>query len=122
MLRTARRLAGERRVRVRTTFLGAHAVPAGLGADTYLDTVCLPAMRELASDGLIDAVDGFCETIAFSPQQIERVFKTALELRASNQASRRTAQRPWRKFTGGALRGRCRAITWNMRPRMISPP
>ncbi|NQY98932.1 MAG: imidazolonepropionase, partial [Henriciella sp.] len=80
MLRTARKLADERRVRVHTTFLGAHAVPAGLDADTYLDTICLPAMRELASDGLIDAVDGFCETIAFSPQQIERVFETALEL------------------------------------------
>lgn len=80
MLRIARKLADERRVRVRTTFLGAHAVPAGLDADTYLDTVCLPAMRELAGEGLIDAVDGFCETIAFSPQQIERVFKTALEL------------------------------------------
>ena len=80
MLRTARKLADERRVRVRTTFLGAHAVPAGLDADTYLDTICLPAMRELASEGLIDAVDGFCETIAFSPQQIERVFETAIEL------------------------------------------
>lgn len=81
MLRTARKLADERRVRVRTTFLGAHAVPAGLDADTYLDTVCLPAMRELAGEGLIDAVDGFCETIAFSLQQIERVFETAIDLR-----------------------------------------
>lgn len=81
MLRTARKLADERRVRLHTTFLGAHAVPAGLDADTYLDTVCLPAMRELAGEGLIDAVDGFCETIAFSPQQIERVFETAIDLR-----------------------------------------
>lgn len=80
MLRTARKLQHERSVRVRTTFLGAHAVPAGLDADAYLDQVCLPALRALADEGLIDAVDGFCETIAFSPAQIERVFKTAQDL------------------------------------------
>lgn len=80
MLHVARKLEQERRVRVRTTFLGAHAVPADLDADTYLDEVCLPAMRALADEGLIDAVDGFCESIAFSPAQIERVFKAAQTL------------------------------------------
>jgi imidazolonepropionase len=80
MLRAARRLAQERPVRVKTTFLGAHAVPKGMDADTYLDTVCLPAMRALADEGLIDAVDGFCESIAFSPSQIERVFTQAQDL------------------------------------------
>lgn len=80
MLRTARKLQQERSVRVRTSFLGAHAIPEGLDADTYLDRICLPALRALADEGLIDAVDGFCETIAFSPAQIERVFKTAQDL------------------------------------------
>jgi len=80
MLQTARKLEQARRVRVRTTFLGAHAVPTDLDADTYLDEICLPAMRALADEGLIDAVDGFCESIAFSPAQIERVFKVAQEL------------------------------------------
>ena len=80
MLRVARRFGQERPVRVRTTFLGAHAVPKGMEADTYLDEVCLPAMRLLAEEGLIDAVDGFCENIAFSPEQIERVFQAAAAL------------------------------------------
>lgn len=80
MLRTARRLTHERPVRVMTTFLGAHAVPNDMDADTYLDDVCLPAMRALADEGLIDAVDGFCESIAFSPDQIARVFEQAKNL------------------------------------------
>jgi imidazolonepropionase len=80
MLRTARRLEQARGVRVRTTFLGAHAVPVDLDANTYLDEVCLPAMRALADEGLIDAVDGFCESIAFSPAQIERLFVAARDL------------------------------------------
>lgn len=80
MLRAARRLEQERPVRVRTTFLGAHAVPADMDADTYLDQVCLPAMQSLAGEGLIDAVDGFCESIAFTPAQIERVFEQARSL------------------------------------------
>lgn len=82
MLRVARRIAGLRPVRVRTTFLGAHALPdqyQGRG-DDYLDEVCLPAMRAAASEGLVDAVDGFCESIAFSVAQIERVFDQARRL------------------------------------------
>lgn len=82
MLRVARRLAEERRVRVRTSFLGAHALPAEYRgrADAYLDEVCLPALRAAHQAGLADAVDGFCETIAFSPAQIERVFAAARAL------------------------------------------
>ena len=80
MLRAARRLEQERPIRVRTTFLGAHAVPADRDGDAYLDQVCLPAMRSLADEGLIDAVDGFCESIAFTPVQIERVFEQARSL------------------------------------------
>ena len=80
MLRVARRLEAHRRVRVKTTFLGAHAIPEGLDGDTYLDEVCLPAMRVLAGEDLIDAVDGFCEGIGFSPAQMARVFDQAKAL------------------------------------------
>ncbi|MEM9840819.1 MAG: imidazolonepropionase [Pseudomonadota bacterium] len=80
MLRTARRLGVERPIRVRTTFLGAHAVPDSSNADAYIDDVCIPTMIELAGEGLIDAVDGFCESIGFSPAQIERLFEKARTL------------------------------------------
>jgi imidazolonepropionase len=77
MLRTARRIAEVRPVRIRTSFLGAHAVPQGVDADTYIDTICIPTLHAAAAEGLVDAVDGFCERIAFSPAQIARVFDTA---------------------------------------------
>jgi len=82
MLRAARQLARQREVRIRTSFLGAHAVPAEYAgrADAYLDEVCLPALRAAHDLGLVDAVDGFCEGIAFNPKQISRVFDVALEL------------------------------------------
>lgn len=80
MLRTAQAIAAARPVRVRTTFLGAHAVPAGMDADSYIDTVCLPALRAAHAEGLVDAVDGFCENIAFNTMQVERVFDVAREL------------------------------------------
>ncbi|WP_420406348.1 imidazolonepropionase [Nisaea sp.] len=82
MLRAARRIERERPVRIRTSFLGAHAVPPEFKdrADAYIDEVCLPALSRAAEDGLADAVDGFCEGIAFSPAQIERVFGHAAEL------------------------------------------
>ena len=82
MLRTARRIAEERPVRVRTSFLGAHAVPPEYAErpDDYLDEVCLPALDAADGQRLVDAVDGFCEGIAFSPEQIERVFERARAL------------------------------------------
>ena len=82
MLRTARRIAAERPVRVRTTFLGAHAVPSEFGDrfDAYLDEVCLPALEAAHAERLVDAVDGFCDEIAFSPDQIARVFERARAL------------------------------------------
>jgi imidazolonepropionase len=49
-------------------------------ADGYLDTVCIPALRQAHAEGLVDAVDGFCENIAFTPAQIGRVFQVAIEL------------------------------------------
>ena len=78
MLRAARRLGRERRVRVVTSYLGAHALPpeAGGDRDRFIDAVCatIPA---LAAEGLADAVDAFCEGIAFSPEQTARVFDAA---------------------------------------------
>ena len=82
MLRAARRIGEERSIWVRTSFLGAHAVPKEYGgrADAYLDEVCLPALDAAHDEGLVDAVDGFCEGIAFSPEQIARVFERARAL------------------------------------------
>lgn len=80
MLRVAREIGRRRPVRVVTSFLGAHAVPAEQDADAYLDTVCLPALDAAHAEGLVDAVDGFCEGIAFSPDQIARVFDKAAAL------------------------------------------
>jgi imidazolonepropionase len=82
MLRAARKLAQLRPVRIRTTYLGAHATPPEYKGrdDAYIDEVCIPTLRAAHTEGLVDAVDGFCEGIAFSPQQIERVFQVARDL------------------------------------------
>ena len=81
MLRVARQLAAEG-VSVRTSFLGAHAVPPEYAgrADDYLDLVISEMLPALHAEGLIDAVDGFCEDIAFSPAQIRRLFDAATRL------------------------------------------
>lgn len=80
MLRVARQVATQRPVRVSTTFLGAHAAPKGADADTYIDEICIPALRAAHAEGLVDMVDGFCEGIAFDTTQIARVFDVAREL------------------------------------------
>jgi len=82
MLRVARLIARHRPVQIITTYLGAHATPPEYAgrADAYLDEVCIPTLRAAHAEGLIDAVDGFCEGIAFSPDQIARVFDAAREL------------------------------------------
>ena len=82
MLRAARVLGEARRVRVRATFLGAHALPPEFAgdADGYIDQVCQVMLPALAAEGLADAVDGFCEGIGFTPAQIERVFIKARSL------------------------------------------
>ena len=82
MLRAARRLGAEAPVRVVTTFLGAHALPPEAGDDKegYIDEVCLSQLPAVHGEGLADAVDGFCETIAFAPRQIRRVFEAAQAL------------------------------------------
>lgn len=81
-LRVARRLGEQAGVTVRTTFLGAHALPAEFEgrADDYIDFVCAESLPAAAEAGLADAVDAFCESIAFSPAQTERVFRRAAEL------------------------------------------
>ena len=79
MLRVARRLGTMRPVRILTSYLGAHAVPPEYRgrADDYISEVVLPGLEAAHAEGLVDAVDGFCEGIAFSPAQISRVFAKA---------------------------------------------
>ena len=76
MLRAARRLGRERPVRVVTSYLGAHAVPPDRDRARYLDEVCA-TIPVLAREGLADAVDAFCESIAFTPAETEKVFDAA---------------------------------------------
>ncbi|WP_105243982.1 imidazolonepropionase [Psychrobacter sp. Marseille-P5312] len=81
MLKVARALGDKHHIHVSTTYLAAHALPPEYKdrADDYIEQVCqwLPILH---SEGLIDAVDGFCENIAFSSEQIKRVFDIARSL------------------------------------------
>jgi imidazolonepropionase len=81
-LLAARRLARERPISVRTTFLGAHTVPAEMAGNKagYIDTVCDEMLPAIAAEGLADAVDAFCEGIAFSVEQTAQVFAKARTL------------------------------------------
>jgi imidazolonepropionase len=81
-LQAARRLAGERPITVRTTFLGAHTVPSEMAGNKagYIDAVCNEMLPAIAAEGLADAVDAFCEGIAFSVEQTTRVFAKARTL------------------------------------------
>lgn len=81
-LRAARRLGEERPVTVRTTCLAAHARPpeAGGDRDGFIGTVVEDILPAVAGEGLADAVDAFCEGIAFSPAQVARVFEAARKL------------------------------------------
>ncbi len=81
-LAVARRLGEARPVTVRTTFLGAHALPPERrdDRDRYVAEVADIMLPALAADGLVDAVDGFCEGIAFTPAEIARVFDRARAL------------------------------------------
>ncbi len=78
-LRAARRLGEVRDVRVRATFLGAHALPPEFAgdADGYIDRVCGEMIPAVAAEGLADAVDAFCEGIGFTQAQTQRVFEAA---------------------------------------------
>jgi imidazolonepropionase len=78
-LRAARALAGLRPVDVRTTYLGLHALPPELADDreTYLGLACRQVLPSVAAEGLAEAVDAFCEGIAFSPEETGRFFEAA---------------------------------------------
>ena len=82
MLAAARELGRRYPVTVKTTFLGAHALPPEYAgrADDYIDFVCSTVMPEMKSRGLADAVDAFCETIGFTKKQTGKVFETAKRL------------------------------------------
>ncbi|MGB3126031.1 MAG: imidazolonepropionase [Pseudomonas sp.] len=82
MLRVARRLGDALPVSVRATCLAAHALPPEYKdrADDYIEHICSEMLPALAAEGLVDAVDAFCEYLAFSPEQVERVFKVAQQL------------------------------------------
>jgi len=104
MLRVARALGNALPVTVRTSFLGAHALPPEFDgrADAYIDEVCERMLPEVARAGLVDAVDAFCERIGFSAAQTERMFEAARRLglpvklhaeQLSNQGGARLAAR-----------------------------
>lgn len=77
LLATARALGRGGNMRVCSTYLGAHAVPPEHDRTAYLDLICHDMIPRIARETLADAVDGFCETIAFTQEEISRVFTTA---------------------------------------------
>jgi imidazolonepropionase len=79
MLRVARRIAGQRPVTVRTTHLAAHAIPPEFKgrAKAYIAEVAIPSLRAAHAEGLVDAVDAFCENIAFSVEELTPLFAEA---------------------------------------------
>ncbi len=82
MLRVARRIGEVRAVTVRTTWLAAHALPAEYKgrADAYIDEVAIAGLHAAHAEDLVDAVDGFCETIGFTRDQVARQFDAARAL------------------------------------------
>ncbi len=82
MLRVARRVGTTLGVTVRTTFLGLHALPPEYRdrRDEYVDAVCDVWLHTLAGEGLVDAVDAFCEDIGFTPAETQRLFERARAL------------------------------------------
>jgi imidazolonepropionase len=109
MLRVARRLADIEPIRVQTTLLGAHATPPEYAdaPDGYVDLVCEEMIPAAAAERLADAVDAFCETIGFTPAQVERVFIAARHhgLRVKLHAEQLSDQ------GGAALAARYRALS-----------
>ena len=82
MLRAARRFESERAIRIKKTFLGAHALPPEFSGrpDAYISHVCSNMLPAAKAENLVDTVDGFCEGIGFTPEQIKAVFETASSL------------------------------------------
>ena len=81
-LRVARKLSEIRPVSIASTYLGVHALPPERSGDRdrYIDDVIHRILPALAAEGLVDAVDAFCETIAFSPEEVTRLFQAAKAL------------------------------------------
>lgn len=79
MLRVIRQIANILPMTVRSTCLAAHALPPEYKdqSDAYVDHICTEMLPKLHQEGLVDAVDAFCEYLAFSPAQVERIFNTA---------------------------------------------
>lgn len=107
MLRAARRLAAERPVAISATLLGAHAVPPEHDPESYIDLVCERMIPAAAAEGLAETVDAYCESIAFSPEQVERVFAAA---RAAGLKVRLHAEQLSNRH-GAALAARCGALS-----------
>ncbi len=109
MLEVARRISDHLPIEVVTTFLGAHAVPPEYAGqpDAYVRYVCDTVLPEVADTGLADAVDTFCETIAFSPRQVASVFERAAELGLSVKLHAEQLS----DSGGGALAARYRALS-----------
>ena len=107
MLEVARALAEQASVTVSTTLLGAHALPPEHAEDRagYVDLVCTEMIPEAASRGLADAVDAFCEAIAFTPAECERVLRTGVE----HGLSARLHADQLSDLGGAALAARCGA-------------
>lgn len=82
MLRVARRIGDHLGIRVRTTFLGLHALPPEYADDraAYVDAVCNDWLPRLAAEGLVDAVDAFCEGIGFTPDEVRQCFQASRAL------------------------------------------
>ena len=122
--RAARRLETLRPVRVRTTYLAAHATPpeyAGRNRRIPVAEVVLPGMEQAHADGLIDAVDGFCEGIAFSPAEMrsgvrEGGARSACRSNCTRSSARTSAGRSWPRPTV-----RCPPIIWNIWMRKACP-
>ncbi|WP_336935604.1 imidazolonepropionase [Acinetobacter soli] len=83
MLRVIRQIAKQLPMTVKSTCLAAHAMPpeySSTDQDAYIDHICNEMLPKLHAEGLIDAVDAFCEYLAFTPAQVECVFQTAQQL------------------------------------------
>ncbi|RLZ08224.1 imidazolonepropionase [Acinetobacter sp. 2JN-4] len=82
MLRVIRQIEQTLPLTVKSTCLAAHALPTEYKdqSDAYIEHICTDMLPKLHQEGLVDAVDAFCEYLAFSPEQVERVFKTAQAL------------------------------------------
>ena len=82
MLRVARKIEKKRDIRIKTSFLGSHAIPLEYknARNDYIQDVCIKALERAYNEGLVDAVDGFCENIALTSDEIEYVFNFSRKL------------------------------------------